>query len=99
MAVEVRISGVLGIGRGNVREMTGWDRGDWGSIRVGMSVGRDWEEWLPSRELKTEWRSGGRNVSCFSDCRGLLGTFEAEYASVNQWADRSARYGNQSRMR
>ena len=44
IAVEVRISGVLGIGRGDVREGTGWGRSDWGSVRVVKSVGRDWEE-------------------------------------------------------
>ena len=47
MAVEVRISGVLGIGRANVREVTGWGRegdGEWNSVRVGRSVGSDWEE-------------------------------------------------------
>ena len=44
IAVEVRISGVLGIGRGNVLEGVGWGRSDWGSIPVVKSVGRDWEE-------------------------------------------------------
>lgn len=48
-------------------------------------MGRDWEESLPSNELKMELRSGARNASCCSEINGLLGIFEAGHTSVNQW--------------